>query len=202
VVISKPRAISDLPASPWKNGGGSTRTLAVQPPDAALDDFVWRVSLAEVNSPGEFSLFPNIDRTILLWSGNGLVLRAADWAFTLQERLQPFFFKGEDKIVCDLISGATTDLNVMIRRDIADATVCVGHAAVTLTSPAETSIVLCARGSVQISTGGLAEAILHEDEFVCIEHCRPGTILAPASDDARFLFILLSPLQPNVETEN
>ena len=202
MVISKPCALSDLPASPWKNGGGSTRTLAVQPPDAALDDFVWRVSLAEVSSPGEFSLFPGIDRIILLWSGNGLVLRAADWTLTLQQPLQPFCFKGEDKMVCDLISGATTDLNIMIRRDIADATVCVAHEAVTIASPAETSIVLCARGSVQISAGGVAEAILHEEEFVCIQHCGPGTTLAPASDDAKFLFISLSPLQRSVETEN
>ena len=201
MVISKPCALSDLPVSRWKNGGGSTRTLAVQPPGAALDDFLWRVSLAEVTSPGEFSLFPGIDRMILLWSGNGLVLRAADWAFELLQPLQPFCFKGEDKIVCDLISGATTDLNMMIRRGFTDAAVGATHEAVTLTSPAETLIVLCASGTVQISAGGPAVANLHADEFICIEHCRSGTILTPASDGARFLFLTLSSLQPSVEPE-
>ena len=201
MVISKPCALSDVRASPWKNGQGSTRTLAVQPPDATLDDFLWRVSLAEVNSPGEFSLFPGIDRIILLWSGCGLVLRASDWSFTLQQPLQRFCFKGEEKIVCDLISGATTDLNVMIRRGLADATAQVAHEVVTLNSPAETIIVLCARGSVQISAGGKAEAILHAGEFVRIEHCRPGTLLSPDSGGASFLFISLSRMKPGVEAQ-
>ena len=33
-------------ARPWKNGGGTTREVAVSPEGAGLDDFAWRISLA------------------------------------------------------------------------------------------------------------------------------------------------------------
>lgn len=38
------RRVSPTPAR-WKNGGGSTITIAVEPTGASLDDFDWRVSL-------------------------------------------------------------------------------------------------------------------------------------------------------------
>jgi uncharacterized protein len=200
--ISEPCALTSLRVSPWKNGGGSTRTLAVEPSDAAFDGFLWRISLAEVNSPGEFSLFPGIDRTILLWSGKGLVLQASDWSFTLQQHFLPFLFSGEDKIVCDLIAGPTTDLNVMVRRGVVDAAVQVAHEAVTLNHPAEVTIVLCAAGNVQVLAGSQPGLILQADEFVRIDHCQPGTILAPSPEAATFLLISLSPSHPPAETKN
>jgi environmental stress-induced protein Ves len=36
----------DVPATPWKNGGGVTREIAVHPQGAGFDDFVWRLSMA------------------------------------------------------------------------------------------------------------------------------------------------------------
>ena len=40
--------LRDCPATPWKNGMGRTRELAVHPAGAGMDDFIWRVSVAEV----------------------------------------------------------------------------------------------------------------------------------------------------------
>ena len=31
--------LQTLPATPWKNGGGTTRQLAIHPPEATLDNF-------------------------------------------------------------------------------------------------------------------------------------------------------------------
>jgi environmental stress-induced protein Ves len=200
MIISKPCALSSVPSSPWKNGGGSTRTLAVEPSHATFDDFLWRISLAEVSSPGAFSLFPGIDRTIVIWSGNGLTLQASDWQHVLQP-LVPFFFKGEDEVVSHLVAGPTTDLNVMVRRGRADVLVEVAHQTVTLTDPAEITIVLCAVGRVQVLAGSQSGSGLQAGEFLRIEDCQPGTILTPSSGDATFLFISLSPLKPASEAE-
>ena len=46
---------ADLVASPWKTGGGVTREVAAYPLGAALDAFVWRVSVADVAQAGPFS---------------------------------------------------------------------------------------------------------------------------------------------------
>ncbi len=64
-----------LPASPWKNGGGSTRQLAIHPPQASLDDFVWRISCARVSGAGPFSAFPGIQRSQALLEGDLLLQR-------------------------------------------------------------------------------------------------------------------------------
>ena len=47
--------LADCPSQPWKNGLGRTRELAVQPSVASMDDFLWRVSVAEVDSAAPFS---------------------------------------------------------------------------------------------------------------------------------------------------
>lgn len=105
---------ADYPTRPWKNGGGSTRDIAVSPPGAALDDFVWRLSLAQVDRDGPFSRFDEVDRTLVLLSG----------AMTLHEpgrridlaRHQPVMFEGERMIEATVAGGATLDFNVMTRR--------------------------------------------------------------------------------------
>jgi len=86
---------SALPAVAWKNGGGSTRTVAVSPVGSGFDDFVWRVSIAEVGQSGGFSLFPGVDRTILLLDGAGMVLERSDGvAHQLRTPFEPYAFRG------------------------------------------------------------------------------------------------------------
>ena len=59
---------------PWKNGGGETVEVIVHPEGASLSDFGWRVSMATVASDGPFSVFPGIDRTLAVLSGEGMDL--------------------------------------------------------------------------------------------------------------------------------
>jgi environmental stress-induced protein Ves len=51
---------------PWKNGGGSTTEIAVDPDGADWEAFNWRVTIADIRESGPFSSFPGIDRSILL----------------------------------------------------------------------------------------------------------------------------------------
>ena len=57
---------------PWKNGQGVTREIAREPAEG--EDFLWRLSIAEVAASGDFSLFPGYDRTITLIEGAGMRL--------------------------------------------------------------------------------------------------------------------------------
>jgi uncharacterized protein len=110
------RAI-DCRTTRWKNGGGSTTEVAIEPPDASLEHFDWRISMARVASDGPFSEFPGIDRTLAVISGNGLQLSIADkLPVTLSRGSDPIQFPGDIATSARLLSGAITDLNVMSRR--------------------------------------------------------------------------------------
>ena len=50
--------LSDVKASPWKNGGGVTREIAKGAAAGPDDDWGWRISIAEVERDGPFSTFP------------------------------------------------------------------------------------------------------------------------------------------------
>ena len=105
---------ADYPTRPWKNGGGTTRDIAVSPPGASLDDFVWRLSLAQVDRDGPFSRFDNIDRTLVLLSG-AMALHEQSRRIDLV-RHQSVMFEGERAIEATVAGGATLDFNVMTRR--------------------------------------------------------------------------------------
>jgi len=103
-------------ATPWKNGGGTTREIAAFPADAGLDAFDWRVSIAEVASDGPFSPFPGIDRTLTLLTGDGILLRVDGTETRLIPGSAPFAFAGDKPAGATLLGGPVTDLNVMTRR--------------------------------------------------------------------------------------
>jgi environmental stress-induced protein Ves len=97
---------ADIAVTPWKNGMGRTRELAIHPAGAALGDFDWRVSVAEVDSAAPFSAFPGVDRQIALLEGAGFVMRFADGGeHRLDEPCVPFAFAGEASVDVTLIDG-------------------------------------------------------------------------------------------------
>ena len=112
----RPRLAGRRPrvATPWRNGGGSTYELAVEPPAAGLDDFAWRISIAAVEADGPFSRYPGVDRVITLLSGGPMSLTIDGVAHDLQP-LQPFSFPGETHVDC-VVGTPSRDLNLMTRR--------------------------------------------------------------------------------------
>lgn len=111
-------ALADIAPTRWKNGGGNTREIAVWPPAAGMDDFIWRLSVADIERDGPFSAFPGIDRQIVLLEGAGVTLRADDGSFSHQlcNPGEPFAFSGDTGLQATLLGGATRDFNVMTRR--------------------------------------------------------------------------------------
>jgi environmental stress-induced protein Ves len=107
----------------WKNDGGWTTEIAREPADPA-DDFVWRISIADIESDGPFSSFPGVARELMLLAGNGIELDIDDAApLRLTERFQRVRFEGESRVECRLLAGPTRDFNVMTQRDAARAEV-------------------------------------------------------------------------------
>ena len=102
---------------PWKNGGGETVEVIVHPEGASLSDFGWRVSMASVASDGPFSVFPGIDRTLAVLSGDCMALSIeglGDRLLTPQSA--PLAFPADAPTTARLAGGPITDLNVMTRR--------------------------------------------------------------------------------------
>ncbi|MBQ0534856.1 MULTISPECIES: HutD/Ves family protein [Providencia] len=97
---------------PWKNGQGSTLELA-RSHGEGLDDFDWRVSIADVKTAGAFSFFQNRQRIIGVLEGEGLILHVdKNSAVTLQQK-EFFAFNGDSEVYAELIQGAIRDFNVI-----------------------------------------------------------------------------------------
>jgi uncharacterized protein len=107
---------ASLSVAPWKNGGGLTREIAVCYDLASHQDFLWRVSMATVSQPGPFSRFGEVDRTIAVLQGEGIVLNSNEGAASLTRGARPYSFDGEMPVAASVIFGETTDLNAMTRR--------------------------------------------------------------------------------------
>ncbi len=107
---------ADRIAMPWKNGGGVTREVAVWPPEAGLDDFDWRISMAEVGEPGAFSLFPDVDRCLTVIEGCLHLTFDDETSVSLDAQSEPWDFPGDRACHGQPIGGPVLDLNVMWRR--------------------------------------------------------------------------------------
>jgi environmental stress-induced protein Ves len=98
----------------WKNNLGWTREVHRQPD---VEDFDWRVSIAEIDRDCEFSAFPGHDRVLVLLSGNGMRLQFEDGRdVSLQPPHDRIEFGGEQSLRCRLHEGPTHDFNLMWNR--------------------------------------------------------------------------------------
>jgi environmental stress-induced protein Ves len=111
--------LADVPASPWRNGGGVTRELLAWP---GAQDWSWRLSVAEVASNGPFSRFDGVQRWFAVLDGAGVQLQMPEQTHTLTVDSAPLCFDGAVPVDCQLLNGATQDFNLMLQRDRASAT--------------------------------------------------------------------------------
>lgn len=108
----------DRIAKPRKNGGGITTDVAMFPPEATLDDFQWRISIAQITGASTFSQFPEIDRKLAVLDGHMTLIIADREAVTLSSTEAPLEFPGEALARAVLGNSPVTDLNVMTRRNL------------------------------------------------------------------------------------
>jgi environmental stress-induced protein Ves len=103
-------SLADVVATPWRNGGGSTRELLAWP-----DGTRWqvRISIADIGQDGPFSSYPGIERWFAVLEGAGVDLRVAGAPLRLQTGSQLLRFDGAAAVDCALLDGPTRDFNLM-----------------------------------------------------------------------------------------
>ncbi|WP_427311064.1 HutD/Ves family protein [Cupriavidus sp. H39] len=191
-VPSQPFALADIAPTRWKNGGGNTREIAVWPPAAGMDDFIWRLSVADIERDGPFSAFPGIDRQIVLLDGAGVTLCADDGSFShrLERVGEPFGFSGDTSLQAALLDGATRDFNVMTRRGHCRARVEAFRAAFAISTDSHALCLLAVSGAWQAKDAAMR---LQAGEGALLRADGPAATLAfePAGDAALCLCVTL-----------
>lgn len=184
--------IDRLPVSPWKNKGGTTRTLAVWPPDAAVDAEDWRVAVSDIGRPGPFSPYPGFDR-LLLPLGAGLRL-GFDGA---EPRPVPIFeaiaFDGGIPTTCALDANAAAAglqvVNLLLRRGRQSGRLQAHPGAGRVHGAGGAAVLLTARGGFHLVRdnerpialdAGHAIVQLASDATVAFEPYRPWSMLIAA----------------------
>lgn len=100
---------SEIKKTPWKNGQGLTREIAVCPQQG---DFIWRLSVADINGPNQFSIFKGYKRILVPWIGNGFLLNGKKInSFELYQ------FDGGENIHCDIDGAPVVDLGLIYKPD-------------------------------------------------------------------------------------
>lgn len=108
--------LANVAAVPWKNGGGLTRELLAWPsPDA----WVLRLSVAQIDKSGPFSIFAGVKRWFGVLTGAGVRLSVDSHTQVITRDMPLFEFDGGLLCDCDLIEGSTSDLNIMIKDNAA-----------------------------------------------------------------------------------
>ena len=102
---------------PWKNGQGETIEMLINP-GGSLENFDWRLSMANVVEDGAFSNFSGYTRNLILIAGDGINLQHNDNKIDRLTRLLDIStFDGGDKTVGNLQSNEITDFNIITRTE-------------------------------------------------------------------------------------
>ncbi|PRC90896.1 HutD/Ves family protein [Solimicrobium silvestre] len=156
---------ADYRSMPWKNGAGTTIEIAVFPEHAKLEDFIWRVSRAQVVSDGGFSHFAGIDRSLALLQGSGMRLSVNEFSLKVDAENNIAIFAGDAATHAELINGAISDFNLMSRRSICSHKLNHWVGAATRQLPVGAVLLYCAQGSGQLRGKNTTYDLdLHEDE--------------------------------------
>lgn len=184
---------NDYRSMPWKNGAGTTIEIAVWPDQAALDDFIWRVSRAQVVVDGGFSHFCGIDRSLALLQGQGMALQMGSTVLTLDQDHPVAVFAGDVVTEAKLIDGPINDLNVMSRRSRCSHRLSRWSGTATRAVPLNTTLLYCAQGSLLLAGGALRQT-LSLDESLLFASDEPVTdYVLHCSDDSQIYCIQIFP---------
>ena len=107
--------VDDVAPVPWRNGGGLTRELLAWP-DA--QDWIVRISVADIVASGPFSAFPGVERWFAVLSGGAVRLETTGAAAQVLDasRTGLHRFSGDGATHCSALGADTRDFNVMLRR--------------------------------------------------------------------------------------
>lgn len=159
----------DYKRAPWKNGGGTTTTIAEQ-------EGVWQFGRTPITQGGPFSDYSGFDRMQVLVQGSGLVLQTPDNEIDVRQLRKPVRFTGETKIVSRLEAGPVEVVNLIGRRDAVTIDLVVRRAGKSASPGRGTHFVYSPEGAASVEVDG-ARHELKADHCLRLEVERP-TMLA------------------------
>ena len=101
----------------WANGLGESLVLAREPD---LSDFLWRLSLVDIDSNAAYSAWPGFERSQVLLAGNGLKLRSGEREVALGHIGNRIDFAGEEVFLAELEDGPVKVFNGFARRGLVE----------------------------------------------------------------------------------
>jgi len=195
-------AASDLHATPWKNGGGTTMELVVRPLGATVGgDFLWRISIATIAVPGEFSCFPGYDRTIVQLDGQPMRLIHANQpglaageqpSEAVLSLMTPYHFSGDWPTYGQIYGPLVRDFNVIVRRGFSTADVrCLTlDPATPILLPASDALLIYAHGGPVNVTSVAGEQRIAQDDALLFEGETSGVTLTRPASTSGILVVL------------
>jgi uncharacterized protein len=177
---------SSFTATPWKNGGGITHEAIRVPPTG--DAFLWRVSVAQIDSSGPFSDFAGYGRKMVLLRGRGIALKfGSGERCTLRGAGDWVEFDGAMSTCCELLDGPCVDLNLMVSNSL--------HAAARierLSEPnrvaanhGETTLIFGILDPLCLDSGAGESALLEPWDLAILKGCSAHlSRMAPLEDSA------------------
>lgn len=137
---------SEIQKTPWKNGQGLTRQIAIFPQQ---DDFLWRLSVAEIKGPNHFSNYKGYKRLLVPWKGNGFILNG--------KKIKPFEiyqFDGEEEIYCEIESKMVLDLGLIYKADQISVVSKIHTGIIDMQCEDKSEIfIFCFKGTLESETG-------------------------------------------------
>lgn len=163
--------ICNINSELWKNHQGNTRELLRIPENSTMENFLLRISVAEMTRNSDFSSYPGMDRTLILLKGNGLTLYNSfdNRLQKIVRRFEPYCFSGNDKIRGELSSGPILDFNVMNRHPFNHAEVQVLYASGT-NLIIKDRFIFIAKGHAQTSAINNPTILSEGDFFIATEN--------------------------------
>ena len=182
--------LQTLPAMAWKNGGGVTREIVREPTGASLEDFDWRVSVADIAAAGPFSRFVGIDRYLLLLEGDGVNLTSTEAGMDVNLLADDtvLAFSGDVDMSSQLLGGVVRDFNVMTKRGVWQAQVEVWTAEGGI--HAEAGLLLQTRGQARCEHEE-GEAVLVAGQGCWWQGQMASLHWQPLSADAKAIVVVL-----------
>lgn len=189
----------------WKNGGGVTHEAVREP--AGADEYLWRISVAEIAASGPFSDFAGYRRHMLLLQGDGVRLRFSNGERRDLLRVGDLAeFDGALATECELLGGPCADLNLLTARSVVSAHAHVRRLSdpfVLSARPGETLAIFCVGRAVLIEPGLAAPVTLGQWDLMLV-HDRGAGIRCSADrgDEAQVFVARLAQNPPSVPRED
>jgi environmental stress-induced protein Ves len=152
-----------LVSTPWANGGGLTRQVAIHPPSASFPTgpFDYRLSSATIEASGPFSVFPGTKRLLTSVSGSAQLLVAGGDTMNLTPG-RVLQFDGAATVNCELADPTkpVVDVGLIYSSSLTASGRLVAVAAeatstVTLdATPQQHHLLVLINGAVSITTAG------------------------------------------------